>query len=69
MVKGTDCCTSFCSDLPLPGGQRPLHDRVAARRASVAAAANAQPLPHQTEGEQQPLKTLTSVKSCSLNAS
>ena len=41
----------FCSDLPLPGGQRPLHDGVAAGGAGAAAAAHAQPLPHQTEGK------------------
>ena len=44
----------WCSDLPVPGGQRPQHDGVAAGRACAATVADAEPLPHQTEGGRRP---------------
>ena len=38
------------ADLSVPGGERRVPDGVAARRASVSAAADAEPAAQQTEG-------------------
>ena len=53
VLGGQRCVStvSVCLDLPVPGGQRCVSDGVSAGGARAAAAADAQPLPVQAEGQ------------------